>query len=156
MLHKIKTWYSGLSHNAKFTFLALIAVIAAANLAPLGPSAFTDPKVQGISKNQEKRILRENVVVPFERVTMNDGTLEKGKKIIRTTGSDGMKRVTYEVTMQNGKEVNKKLLKEELTLSPVNEVTAVGTRDSKKSNKTFPNDSLCATTQSDSTGVICY
>jgi len=50
-----------------------------------------------------------------------------GTRQVRTQGMAGEKTLTYEVTLTNGVETDRKLINEAITRSPVTEVTAVGT-----------------------------
>ncbi len=57
-----------------------------------------------------------------------DDELYKGKKILKSTGKYGLKEVTYEVTYQNGEELTRTMLSEEIVKEPVPKVYVVGTK----------------------------
>jgi hypothetical protein len=76
----------------------------------------------------EKRIVIEEVPVPFTEETVSDPSMDVGTQNILTTGVPGTMRRTHEVTLTDGKETARKLVKEELTVPPQAQRTAVGTR----------------------------
>ena len=51
--------------------------------------------------------------VQFAVVTKKDESLEKGKQKIVTEGKQGLVSREYEVIMENGKEVSRKLISEQ-------------------------------------------
>lgn len=69
----------------------------------------------------------KEIAIPFETKTMEDDELSWRKKITTQKGVPGMKQSTYRVSYHDGKEVNRKLLKTEVTKEPVTEVVTQGT-----------------------------
>jgi hypothetical protein len=65
--------------------------------------------------------------VAFKSTRHDDSTLAKGQIRVDTKGVNGERTVTYEVTYVEGKEADRKVVKNETTKEPVNEVKAVGT-----------------------------
>lgn len=84
-------------------------------------AAVTQPtfKMETVTEKQD---------VPFESKTVPDSPLAKGTTKVTTKGVNGVKTLTYEVTKTDGKQTDKKLIKEEVTTPPVTEVTAIGTK----------------------------
>jgi hypothetical protein len=76
----------------------------------------------------KKEVVTETESIPFDSKTVNDGSLNKGTSKITTSGSNGTKTTTYEITYIDGKQTNKKLVKNEVTAKPVAQVTAIGTK----------------------------
>lgn len=70
-----------------------------------------------------------NEEVMYETNTIYDDTKQKGIKDIVTKGENGVKTYTYEVLYHDGKKIETKLVKEEITKAPVNEVVSEGTFD---------------------------
>ena len=70
--------------------------------------------------------VEEAIAKPTEEV--KDADKEKGFREVRTVGTDGKKNVTYEIDMQNGKEVARKEIASVTTLEPVKEVVVIGTK----------------------------
>jgi hypothetical protein len=75
----------------------------------------------------ERRTDTQTQAIPFERRTTEDSSLPAGTQEVRTQGVPGEKTLTFEVTLTNGVETERKLVKELVTKNPVTEVTAVGT-----------------------------
>lgn len=136
MFNKAKIWHAGLSKVGKITLWTLTAVFAgsaisaAANPTPATtPSAITPTTAQAGKKAPVTTLktLAETAVIAFTKTTINDGNLASGKTEVRAAGVNGVKTSTYEVTYQDGKEISRKLIKDEVTTAPVAEVTAIGT-----------------------------
>lgn len=67
--------------------------------------------------------------------TVNDSSLAKGKTHVKTAGKDGVRELTYVVTLVDGKEVKRELVSKVVKVKPVTEVMAVGTKVAKKKEK---------------------
>ncbi len=65
--------------------------------------------------------------VPFETVVTEDEKLSWRKKIVTRKGENGIKSSTYRVAYHDGKEVNRKLLRTEITKEPESELVTQGT-----------------------------
>ena len=65
--------------------------------------------------------------IAFETTEVKDDDMKKGSKKTRTEGKNGEKLVTAAVTYVNGVETQREVLKEEVTVEPVDAVVAVGT-----------------------------
>lgn len=76
----------------------------------------------------EKQIITETQKIPFAKKTVKDSSLAKGTREVRTKGVTGVKTLTYRVTLTNGVETSRKLLRVEITKKPVTQVTAIGTK----------------------------
>jgi hypothetical protein len=66
--------------------------------------------------------------VPYTTIQTYDGTLAKDTTVVKVEGQNGKKVVKTEVKTKDGVEVSKSLISEEVTVPPVNEVIAIGTR----------------------------
>jgi hypothetical protein len=66
--------------------------------------------------------------IPFKKKTVTDDSLAKGERTIRTTGVNGTRRLTYRVTIVNGVQTAKHLVKQEVSKQPRTQVTVVGTK----------------------------
>ncbi|WP_239314127.1 G5 domain-containing protein [Plantactinospora mayteni] len=94
----------------------------------------------------EKRRVTETRSIPFGERTVQDSSLAKGKRKVRTAGVKGSKTLTYEVTYVNGEQTGKKLVDEVVTRRPVTQVVAVGTKETRRCD---PNYSGCVPIASD-------
>lgn len=81
----------------------------------------------------ETKTVSDAQVVAFSKTSVEDNAIEKGTSRIRTTGVNGVKTITYQITLTDGVQTDKKVLGEEVTTSPVTEVTAIGTYVKPKS-----------------------
>lgn len=88
-----------------------------------------EPSAQ-VSKKGTKVVTTEQIteVVPYGTQTINDSSMDKGISKVATTGTNGSKVVTIEITKIKGQEIARKVIKEELTVLPRNQITVVGTK----------------------------
>lgn len=70
--------------------------------------------------------------IPFASKEVSDSSLKRGKTKIKTKGQNGLKRVVYNVTTENGIEVKRELVSETTVKNPVTQIVAVGTGESAK------------------------
>jgi hypothetical protein len=92
-----------------------------ADRASAAPSASTGGPVT------QQRTITETEPIKFKSRTIKDNWLPKGEKEQRTAGIDGVRTLTYSVTVVDGRETARKLVKSEVTRKPVAQVIAVGT-----------------------------
>jgi 3D (Asp-Asp-Asp) domain-containing protein len=104
-----------------------------------------EPKIhQTLSANDVVIVTRVEKVtdvveepVAFSVVTKNDGNISKGKQEVIEPGAEGTVAKHFEVIMENGKEVSRKLIKEETKKESQDRVVAIGSKAEPKpvSNK---------------------
>src|SRR5699024_791263 len=75
----------------------------------------------------ETDTIEENI--DFKTETREDDTLEKGKEKVIAEGKIGTIVKTFEVTKENGKEVDRALKDEEIKVATENRVVAIGTKE---------------------------
>ncbi|AVT33630.1 hypothetical protein C6361_34000 [Plantactinospora sp. BC1] len=123
---------------------------AASSGSPSSPvteaSQVPSPAPTSAGPTTERRRVTETRSIPFGQRTMQDSSLAKGKREVRTAGVKGAKTLTYEVTYVNGVQTAKKLVKEVVTRKPVTQVVAVGTKETRRCD---PNYSGCVPIASD-------
>ncbi|TYR78323.1 DUF348 domain-containing protein [Priestia megaterium] len=103
-----------------------------------------EPKLSStLVPNSEVKVTRVKKVtdvveepVAYETITKKDASLEKGEKKVIESGEEGQVLKHYEVTMENGYEKNRTLLKTEETKPSKNQVIALGVKVSKPVTKT--------------------
>ncbi|TSC66018.1 MAG: hypothetical protein CEO22_254 [Candidatus Berkelbacteria bacterium Gr01-1014_85] len=71
--------------------------------------------------------VKESETIAFEQIKKEDPTLPRGE-IKQTPGQLGERRKTFRVTRENGREVKRELIKNELIKAPQPEITIVGTK----------------------------
>ncbi|WP_318183288.1 ubiquitin-like domain-containing protein [Metabacillus idriensis] len=100
--------------------------------------------------------------VAFSVVTKNDGNISKGKQEVIEPGAEGTVAKHFEVIMENGKEVSRKLIKEETKKESQDRVVAIGSKADPKpvSNKaetvSRSNDSVAKEFYVTSTAYTAY
>ncbi|MFB9854276.1 G5 domain-containing protein [Micromonospora andamanensis] len=78
--------------------------------------------------------------------TVQDSSLAEGKRVVRTRGVDGIRTLTYQVTVVDGVQTDKELVNSVVTKKPVTEVVAEGT---KPVSRCDPNYTPCVPIASD-------
>ncbi|MFI6262024.1 G5 domain-containing protein [Micromonospora sp. NPDC051006] len=103
------------------------------------PAAQPSPKV-------ETRTVTETATIRYGQRTVKDPNLAEGRRVTRTDGVNGVRTLTYQVTLTDGVQTAKKLVKSVVTRKPVTQVVAVGT---KPASNCDPNYSGCVPIASD-------
>jgi len=116
--------YLGLAIVSLLTLVACAAKSPASNVAGDQPSTVRATTTDGT----EVQTVTETQEIPFDETTVNDPTLLVGTTVVQTAGKNGVKTLTFQVTMRDGTVVDKKLISEEVTTPPVTQVVAVGTK----------------------------
>lgn len=75
-----------------------------------------------------KQTMTQEEDVPFETEKIQDANREVGYKQVNTPGVNGKKMVTYEIIMQDGREVSRTVIQSVTTKEPVKQVETVGTK----------------------------
>ncbi|GAA2250208.1 G5 domain-containing protein [Herbiconiux moechotypicola] len=66
--------------------------------------------------------------IGFGQTSYDDPNVDAGTNVIVTAGANGTKVSTWEITLVDGVETGRALVSEVITVAPVDEVTAIGTR----------------------------
>ncbi len=74
----------------------------------------------------ETRTVTETEAIPFETQFVRDESLPRRSQEVRTPGEQGVRTLTYEVTITDGQQTDKRLVSESVTRDPVTRVVAVG------------------------------
>lgn len=91
-------------------------------LADASPTVAPQPTV-------ETRTVTEEQQIPFTETTVSDASLPAGTRKVRTPGVAGVRTVVYEVTLTNGRQTAKRMVRETISAAPVTQVVAIGTRE---------------------------
>ncbi len=125
--------------------VVLLAACSAPNLAetaaPLGAvpptttsasststTSTASPTTTTTRESEVTTTVTEVVAIPFAKRTVDDSRLDSGRTVLRTAGRPGSKTVTWTVRTRGGVEVSRAVSGEKVTVAPVDEVTAVGTK----------------------------
>jgi resuscitation-promoting factor RpfB len=90
-------------------------------------TAITANMQLSIWRNGKQTITQEEDVA-FETQTIRDANREIGYRQVETPGKAGKKMVTYEIIMQNGKEVSRVEVQSVVTKQPIKQVETVGSK----------------------------
>lgn len=99
-----------------------------------------------------KEEIKEEETIPFDTKEEKDASLEKGKTKVITEGEEGKVVKTYKVTKENGKEVERELVDEEVIKDSVTKVVAVGTKEVAKQAESTKKQTAASNTASSSSG----
>jgi hypothetical protein len=83
------------------------------------------------------RTVTETQSIPYKTKKVNDSHLAKGTTKTRTQGVNGVKTLTYQVTVTNGVQTAKKLVRQQTTKAPVTKVVAVGTKHTQQCDPNY-------------------
>ncbi|MFF5075140.1 G5 domain-containing protein [Micromonospora olivasterospora] len=109
------------------------------------PSAVVTPSTAA-TPTVETRTATEKQRINYKTRTVEDSSLPKGTRKVTTRGVPGVRTLTYEITLTDGVQTGKKLVRSQVTKAPVTEVVRIGT---KKERQCDPNYSGCVPIASD-------
>lgn len=130
-LRKASNKFVSLSRVGKISVISAAAIGVLFVSAAATPTTNTDSTSNTNSSSSKKPIVTTKVEtetkpIPFEKQTVENGSLAKGVTQIQTVGVNGIKTFTHTITLTDGKET-KRTSTEVITTAPVTEVTAIGT-----------------------------
>ena len=98
-----------------------------------------------------RRTVVETKVIAFKKKTVLDSSVPKGEKSVTKRGVNGVRRLTYELTLVDGTQTAKRLVKQVVSTQPVTQITTVGTKVDEPSSGggCDPNYSGCVPIASD-------
>ncbi len=110
-------------------------VLAEKNIKPQPTDTVTPGLTTPITQNMQifvvvvgKQIVTQEEEIPAPVQNITDPSLASGKTVVQVAGSPGKKLTTYELQMENGKEVGRKVIQEVVSIQPVTRVVAKGTK----------------------------
>ncbi len=89
------------------------------------PSKTPTPKPTPVTKTETVEVSEP---VPFASTNYEDSNVDSGSTVLVTAGVAGTKVSVFQVTTVDGVETSRTLVSETVTVAPVDEVTAIGTR----------------------------
>ncbi|KAB2388035.1 hypothetical protein F9B16_05575 [Actinomadura montaniterrae] len=75
--------------------------------------------------------------IPFGTRKVRDPSLASGTTEVKRRGVTGIKTLTYQVTLVNGVQTGKKLIREEITKAPVEQIVAVGAKRASRCDSNY-------------------
>ncbi|MEC5426012.1 ubiquitin-like domain-containing protein [Virgibacillus sp. C22-A2] len=114
---------------------------------------------QDVTKDTAISIVRVEVAndeveekIAFDTERKNDSSLLKGKEEVISEGQEGILVKKFEVTFENGKEVSRELVKEEVASESKDQVVAVGTKEEPKPQPKQEQNLVTLSSESQSSG----
>lgn len=86
------------------------------------------PNIQVFVVRKGKKIVTEEVAIPAPVTTVDDPSYAAGALVVKEPGKDGKKLVTYELELQNDKEVSRRAIQVVIASEPVRRVVARGSK----------------------------
>jgi resuscitation-promoting factor RpfB len=85
----------------------------------------------------KKRTVTSRRSIPFKTMRVNDSALSKGSTKVRNPGARGVEILTYKVTLRNGIQTHKELVRKVIVKAPVARVIAVGTKETQQCDPNY-------------------
>jgi hypothetical protein len=101
------------------------AATVAASAPPASPSETSATTAAPVV---QKRTVQETQKIAFKTRKVKDSSLTEGTTETRVRGVAGVRTLTYEITVTDGVQSGKRLIKSVVTKKPVTKVTVIGTR----------------------------
>ena len=125
----------GAARSLSATALTVRELLAAESIA-LGPNDEVSPALDSrLADGQKVRVTRlaagqrtALVTVPFGEERRSDPNLDQGQTRIVRAGVNGQQRVVYALTLRDGVEAGRSVVRTEVVRAPVSRIVAVGTR----------------------------
>ncbi len=97
----------------------------------------TPPENTFLTNNLTVRVVRvevrsetEQQIIPYGRETVRDATVPAGETRLLRAGVNGIQEFTYAVTLEDGVQVERRLVRQTTIQEPQNEVVLIGARES--------------------------
>lgn len=116
---------------------------ATATRAAIVPAtASATPSVAPSTPGQASSVVKKRTVtsrraIPFKTMRVNDSELSKGSTRVRKPGVRGLEILTYKVTLRNGIQTHKVLVRKVIVRAPVTRVVAVGTKETQQCDPNY-------------------
>ena len=141
----------GAARSLSATSLTVRELLAAEGVA-LGPNDEVSPALDSrLGDGQRVRVTRlaagqrtALVSVPFGEERRNDPNLDVGQTRVVRAGATGQNRVVYAVTLRDGVEAGRSVVRTEVVRAPVSRIVAVGTRAVARRTPTAPRTATAA------------
>ncbi|MEW2354104.1 G5 domain-containing protein [Spirillospora sp. NPDC029432] len=125
------------------------ATPTAAGSGSAEPSASSTPSP---TPANEERTVTETEVIPYKTRRVNDPTLARGETKVRIRGVKGVRTLTYKVTVTDGVETGRKLVRKAVTRAPVTRIIAVGTKRTRQCDPNYSGACVPITSDVDCAG----
>jgi Tol biopolymer transport system component len=100
-------------------------------VAPAEPTLIEDGMTIRVTRVETRTEVEEREI-PFGRRTVRDATIPEGETQLLESGIMGLEEITYRITIEDGIEVDRQVIKRETVREPRTEVLLVGARAERK------------------------
>jgi resuscitation-promoting factor RpfB len=137
--------------TATATRAAIVPATASAtpSVATSTPAPSTPAQASSVVK---KRTVTSRRAIPFTTMRVNDSALSKGSTRVRNLGVRGVEILTYKVTLRNGIQTHKELVRKVIVRAPVTRVVAVGTKETQQCDPNYSGACVPIASDVDCTG----
>lgn len=159
MLGEIKGWFLALTVGKKIAVAAASTVTAlttAGVVMPVQENQPQNPPVEPVTQSVEIKKVTELEAIKCKTKKIKDEFLDKGDTEVQQECINGEKEITYEVTLTDGTETDRKLISEEVVKKAQDKIVAIGTYEAPEvtlppppSTNCDPNYSGCVPIASD-------
>ncbi|MBO8164863.1 MAG: G5 domain-containing protein [Brevibacillus sp.] len=120
VVHTVKRDVAGVLQDAGITL---------GELDQVHPSLTSEiaPDTRIVVTRVEEKVVQVEQEVPFQEIRKNDASLSKGQTRVIQQGEPGKAMLHYKVKLENGKEVSRELVKQEVIKPKNDRIVAVGT-----------------------------
>jgi resuscitation-promoting factor RpfB len=104
------------------------------------PADSSSPAVSALATPKASRGKKTVTVtrsIPFGTRKVRDPSLARGTTKVKRHGVMGIKKLTYLVTLTNGVQTGRKLIREEVTKAPVERIVAVGAKQASRCDPNY-------------------
>ena len=138
--------------------VAALVLLSGCNTSVTGQPRFVNqgeaapsshPRTPSVSPNVSTTTRTELVSIPYPTESVDDATMEDGRRRVLTPGVNGTRELTYRITLSAGRETAKQLVSLVVLKRPVSMVIAIGTRVAQSEKGCNANYSGCVPIASD-------
>lgn len=152
-MSRLGSWFKGLTATGKVTTIAVASILSLGTMGAMAQSGTPSspsntPSTSNVSAQPQKpqpkvetKTVTTTEPVAYTSSTVNDPNLAQGTTQTQTAGVNGVRTLTYEVTLTDGVETARKEISNAVTTQPLNEVIAHGIKAPQPScpNGTYVN-----------------
>lgn len=118
-------------------------VASFADMDSATPTAAAPTPTPTPTPERKESVIEEPAPIPFTTSSVDDPNLDAGLTAVATPGANGQKVTRILVVTVDGVEISREVVEEVVTMQPVNEVIAVGSRQPPPPPPPAPEDNGC-------------
>lgn len=139
-MSRLGSWFKGLTATGKVTTIAVASILSLGTIGAMAQSGTPSspsnvPSTSNVSTQPQKpqpkvetKTVTTTEPIAYTSSTVNDPNLAQGTTKTQTAGVNGTRTFAYEVTLTDNVETARKEVSNVVTIQPINEVIAHGTK----------------------------